>query len=80
METYSLHFYFTWNSTENMNNNVRKLMLEAGYVAPEIAPRAQNLINLVIKECILVAQLEQSDDCVAEVDSVIKNIKDHFGM
>jgi hypothetical protein len=35
-----------------MNERIRQLMLEAGYAAPEIAPRAQKLVELVARECI----------------------------
>ena len=34
-----------------MNPRMRELMLEAGYAAPELAGRANKLIELVIKEC-----------------------------
>lgn len=34
-----------------MNERLKELMLEAGYVAPELAPRAQRLAELIIEEC-----------------------------
>jgi hypothetical protein len=34
-----------------MNERIRKLMLEAGYVAPELAGRANRLAELIIQEC-----------------------------
>lgn len=33
-----------------MNKRVKQLMLEAGYAAPELAGRANKLIELVVKE------------------------------
>ena len=35
-----------------MNERIKQLMHEAGYAAPEIAPRAQRLVELVVRECI----------------------------
>lgn len=35
-----------------MNDQLRELMLEAGYAAPEIAGRAQKLAELIVKECL----------------------------
>lgn len=34
-----------------MNENCRRLMLDAGYAAPELAVRAQRLVALVLEEC-----------------------------
>ena len=34
-----------------MNERIRQIMTEAGYAAPEIAERAQKLVDLVLKEC-----------------------------
>ncbi len=33
-----------------MNERIKRLMLEAGYAAPELAGRANKLIELVVKE------------------------------
>jgi len=35
-----------------MNQRILELMREADYPAPELAKRAQNLADLVIKDCI----------------------------
>jgi len=35
-----------------VNEQLRKLMLEAGYAAPELAGRAHKLAELIVKECI----------------------------
>jgi len=34
-----------------MNSNLKDLMLEAGYAAPELAGRANKLAELIVKEC-----------------------------
>ena len=34
-----------------MERRVEEIMIEAGYAAPELAGRAQKLIDLVVKEC-----------------------------
>ena len=34
-----------------MHDRMRKIMLEAGYAAPELASRAHKLIELLIREC-----------------------------
>jgi len=34
-----------------MNEHIKQLMLEAGYVAPEIAGRAKLLANLIVEHC-----------------------------
>ena len=34
-----------------MNKRIRELMLEAGYAAPELAGRANALVELIIEEC-----------------------------
>ena len=60
-----------------MNENLRKLMLEAGYAAPELAGRAQQLAELIVRECCDIAdEVEQAD-----MDSYVsKYIKAHFGV
>lgn len=37
-----------------MNERLKELMLEAGYSAPHIALRAQQLAELIVKECATV--------------------------
>ena len=34
-----------------MNDHLRELMLQAGYAAPELAGRAQQLAELIVREC-----------------------------
>ena len=50
-----------------MNENLRKLMLEAGYAAPELAGRAQQLAKLLIREC------------AGRVDNILRERKDGGG-
>lgn len=38
-----------------MNERIRELMIEAGYAAPELAGRANKLVELIVKECARVA-------------------------
>jgi hypothetical protein len=35
-----------------MNPRIRELMIEVGYAAPELAGRAQQLVELVVQECL----------------------------
>jgi len=50
-----------------MNENLRKLMLEAGYAAPELAGRAQQLAELIVREC------------AGRVDNILRERKDGGG-
>jgi len=50
-----------------MNERIRELMLKAGYVAPEIAIRAQKLAELIVKECSNIVLHYDSVDEGAEV-------------
>lgn len=44
-----------------MNTLLKKLMLEAGYAAPELAKRAQRLAVLIVLECEKQAKLAGND-------------------
>ena len=59
-----------------MNENLRKLMLEAGYAAPELAGRAQELSKLMVQEC--CKALESTDR--HRSDYFIAKVKEHFGV
>lgn len=56
-----------------MNNKLRKLMVEAGYAAPELAGRAQKLAELLIQECQEIAnsaienRAAYRSDCISNV-------------
>ena len=41
---------------DNLNENVKRLMLEAGYAAPEIAGRAHQLTDLIVDDVISVLE------------------------
>jgi len=45
-----------------MNEHIKELMLEAGYAAPELAERAQQLAELIAKECAEIC-LEMAAKC-----------------
>ena len=62
-----------------MNERLKELMLEAGYAAPELAGRAQQLAELLIQEC------------AGRVDNILRErkhgggtmgdeIREHFGI
>ena len=50
-----------------MNERLKELMLEAGYAAPELAGRAQQLAELLIREC------------AGRVDNILRERKDGGG-
>ena len=56
-----------------MNEQVKKLMLEAGYAAPELAGRANKLAELIIRECAKVV-FEKTGPKSA------LNVLEHFGV
>ena len=56
-----------------MNENLKKLMKEADYPAPEIALRAQKLAELIVRECAGVAL---NTGCGDIEDELLK----HFGV
>ena len=39
-----------------MTPRVRELMIQAGYAAPEMAGRAQELVRLVVQECLNITE------------------------
>lgn len=59
-----------------MNEKIRELMIEAGYAAPELAGRAQTLVELIVNECANVA------GCNGHVSGFLLGnlIKEHFGV
>jgi hypothetical protein len=42
-----------------MNEQLKQLMLEAGYAAPELAGRAQKLAELLVKRCAYLVNDQQ---------------------
>jgi len=70
-----------------MNERLKKLMLEAGYAAPEMAGRANKLAELIVRECIGCCEQVISDPVPKSVDTwlnggsqCIDEIKKHFGV
>ena len=65
-----------------MNENLKRLMVEADYPAPEIAQRAQQLVKLVIQECCDVLQNEdiRHGGYGYNQGFLHKKIKEHFGV
>ncbi len=56
-----------------MNERIRELMLEAGYAAPELAGRANKLVELIVRECANVAADHEALD-------IYEEIREHFGV
>lgn len=56
-----------------MNENIKNLMKSADYAAPEIAVRAQKLVDLIIFECIKIAVFKGDKETA-------KAIKEQFGV
>ncbi len=44
-----------------MNERIKQLMMQADYPAPEIALRAQKLVELIVKECAVTAGLMEHE-------------------
>ena len=75
-----------------MNENLRKLMLAAGYAAPELAGRAQQLAELIVRECINKIETHQipvgnsaagemaCEWTYAALKEIKDEIKEHFGV
>ena len=58
-----------------MNENLKKLMKQADYPAPEMALRAQKLAELIVLECaVIVGSMEEPHQDIAEL------VKQHFGV
>jgi hypothetical protein len=56
-----------------MNERIKELMLTAGYAAPELAGRANKLVELIIKECMTNLYLNGYDDAMIQIQK-------HFGV
>jgi hypothetical protein len=76
-----------------MNERLRELMLEAGYAAPELAGRGQKLAELIVSECIAIADdlvdrnedgswtsTELYTDYNGALFEVKRRIEKHFGV
>ena len=59
-----------------MNQQILKLMQQAGYAAPEIAGRANKLAELIIEDCIRILRSNGYDDaakCLQDIHFGIEN-------
>ena len=58
-----------------MNKHIKDLMLKSGYAYPELAPRAHNLCNSLVKDIMtVVAAHVLSGDTAADIFSNLKRI------
>lgn len=71
-----------------MNERIQQLMVRAGYAAPEMAGRAQKLVDLMIKECYIAIENTSTHHAYTTYDlDVIKHtirnarraVAQHFG-
>lgn len=70
-----------------MNQRIKQLMLEAGYAAPELAERANKLVELIVRECVEQCNVNFVGTVGSHpsahnrgVKKCIDNIKQHFGV
>lgn len=70
-----------------MNERIRQLMLQSGYASPELAVRAQKLVELVIKECYIAIDCTNTHHVHTTFDHGLvthtinqskQAVKDHF--
>jgi hypothetical protein len=62
-----------------MNERILELMKQADYPAPEMAPRAQRLAELIVRECAMVAEQWVNDEDNGR-NLVSDRLKQHFGV
>ena len=63
-----------------MNENLRILMFQAGFAAPELAGRTQKFADLLIREISLLLRNNYPPDDLVPVEETIGCIEDYFGM
>ena len=64
-----------------MNERILELMRQADYPAPEMALRAQNLAELIVRECLdIVNRKEYSYHEADPLWETAQLIKQHFGV
>lgn len=67
-----------------MNEQLKELMLKAGYAAPELASRANKLAELLVKQMLDIidahTEVFQTDRDKALVDHIKKSVQQHFGV
>ena len=71
-----------------MNERIRQIMLESGYAAPEMAERAQKLVDRLIKECYIAIENTSTHRAYTTYDldlikhtirSTRRAVAEHFG-
>ena len=66
-----------------MNENLKRLMKQADYPAPELALRAQKLAELIVRECVAICRDIDGEDNIdarsGRQDCAVE-IKEHFGV
>lgn len=63
-----------------MNPRLRELMIQAGYAAPELAGRANTLVELLIAETCGVLENWKGEPFPFDEDLAVSLIKEHFGV
>lgn len=72
-----------------MNQNLKNLMLMAGYAAPELASRAIRLAELIVRDCVDLCEDVRVADYVHEdwdkgydkgLEQAAETISEHFGI
>ena len=66
-----------------MNERIRELMIKADYPAPELALRAQALVEFIVKECVAICQDidgEDNIDAMSGRQDCAVEILEHFGV
>jgi hypothetical protein len=63
-----------------MNKQIKELMVQADYPAPELALRAQKLAELIVKECADVLLKWKGEPFPFDEDLAASLIKEHFGV
>ena len=68
-----------------MNERIKQLMIQADYPAPELALRAQKLVELIIAECVQAcmnegASYEEKAAGAYQSNLYVTAIKQHFGV
>ena len=71
----------------NMNERILELMKQADYPAPELALRAHKLAELIVRECVGVADdyvkdctCEEHVNCKHPRSAIGRKIREHFGV
>jgi len=61
-----------------MNPRIRELMVQAGYASPELAGRAHNLAELLVKECVGIASNYDKPKLSGPGLAIASKIESHF--